>query len=281
NFQVDFSKFSGSITSILIGNQESIAQSGEIAGPMLNVYRSPIENDLPYLSSWKDAALNQLQAETVSVNTERVNPSLLRIHILKQLRSDSISFQHQCVYEISGNGAIQLKNRVTPSTSLELKVLPRVGLKLGLVPELEEVSWYGRGPHENYPDRNESAFLGLYASDASDLYVPYLIPQENGARSDIRWLALAFKENQEPAIKIVSSSPFVFSALHHDASDLDKAIRPEYLARRDEVILCLDARILGLGNASCGPEPLQRYLVPVQPYEFDFTLQLNLEGQEG
>ncbi len=279
DFNIEFSKTTGSLTSILLGDKELIAQSGEITGPTLNVYRSPIENDLPYLESWKKASLDQLEPETISVEAEQVSSSLVHVNILKEYRSDSIRFQHECMYEVSGNGAIQLKNQLTPSVPHELKALPRVGLKLGLAQGLDHVSWYGRGPHENYPDRNESAFLGLYQSTATDLFVPYVIPQENGARSDTRWLALAFEDGQDPSLKITSSSPFVFSALHYDASDLDKAIRPEYLQGRDEVMLCLDAHMLGLGNASCGPEPLQRYLIPVQPYEFDFTFHLNLKGQ--
>ncbi|WP_066631664.1 glycoside hydrolase family 2 TIM barrel-domain containing protein [Labilibacter marinus] len=274
-FKLSMDKSTGIITSMLSNKKELLAQLGDISGPSLNVYRSPIENDKKFYSkSWRAGALNQLTEKTVLVEAKQIEQTLVRIKTIKEFSSDSGSFKHECVYEISGNGSVKMDNVVTPTGFDDITSLPRVGLKLGLKEGLEEVSWYGRGPHENYPDRNESAFLGIYQSNANDLFTPYLMPQENGARSDIRWLELGFKNSKKPSIKIESDSSFVFSALHYDASDLDKAIRPEYLKKRKETILCIDAQMLGLGNASCGPPPLQAYLVPVKPYTFSFSMKL-------
>lgn len=175
---------------------------------------------------------------------------------------------------ISGKVAVKMNNKVIPTGFDDMVTLPRVGVKLGLVSGLENVEWYGKGPQENYPDRNESAHLGIYNSTATDLFTPYLVPQENGARSDARWLALAFKNNKKSALKIEADAPFVFSALHYDASDLDKASRPAFLKSRNETVLNLDAKILGLGNASCGPIPLKQYLLPVETYEFSFMFRV-------
>ena len=105
------------------------------------------------------------------------------------------------------------------------------------------------------------------------MFTPYLIPQENGARCDTRWVQLSTHHEDGPAIQVESSRPFVFSALHYDASDLDKAIRPEYLRERRETILCIDSEMSGLGNASCGPDTLEEYRVKVRSYEFDFTIR--------
>lgn len=273
-FTLTFNRATGSLLSIISGKRELIAQTGDITGPSLNVYRAPIENDRRFRESWKHAGLSDLKEELISVESEQVNPSLIHIKVVKAYRSDSGSFRHICVYEISGTGAVTVRSLVTPTGFSNLDVLPRLGLKLGLTAGLDQVNWYGRGPHENYPDRNESAFLGIYQSSTADLYTRYLIPQENGGRSDTRWLELSFKDSKKPAVNITSDSPFVFSALPYDASDLDKAIRPEYLVKREETILCLDAHMLGLGNGSCGPDPLKRYLVPVDSYQFSFTLKL-------
>ena len=155
-----------------------------------------------------------------------------------------------------------------------MQSLPRVGVKMALVDGLDQVSWYGRGPQENYPDRMESAFVGLYRSTPDELYVGYLVPQENGARSDTRWLEFGFDGSKRSAMNITSNSPYIFSALHYDADDLDRAIRPEYLTSRKETIVCLDSKMLGLGNASCGPTPLQCYMVPVAEYQFTFSFNL-------
>ncbi|MDC0584800.1 DUF4981 domain-containing protein [Bacteroidales bacterium] len=275
DFKVSFDKSTGTMSSMLVNKQELIAQTGNITGPSLNVYRSPIENDKKFnTKKWLKAELNQLEEKIISVKSEQVDESLANVKIVKEFSSDSGSFKHECIYTINGNGTIKVNNVVTPTGFKDLVTLPRVGLKLGLMEGLTDVSWYGRGPHENYPDRNESAFLGIYNSNATDLFVPYLMPQENGARSDIRWLELAFEGSKKAALKIESDSAFVFSALHYDASDLDKVLRPEYLKSRKETILCIDAQMAGLGNASCGPPPLHEYMVPVQPYTFSFTFIL-------
>lgn len=275
DFKVGFNKSTGTIESILVGKQELIAQTGTISGPRLNVYRSPIENDEKNFKSWQKASLNQLKEETISVESEQLNQAMARVKIVKELSSDSGSFKHECVYEFNGKGELRMNSSVTPSGFSTLKTLPRIGLKLGLTEGLDQVSWYGRGPHENYPDRNESAYLGLYQSTAADLFVPYVVPQENGARSDTRWLSVGFKNSKKPAITIESDSPFVFSALHYDAADLDKAMRPAFLKGRKETILCIDNQMLGLGNESCGPPPLKQYMVQVKPCQFSFTFNLS------
>lgn len=269
---IRFDKKTGTITSIKSNTQELIAQSGNITGPVLDIFRAPIENDNHYKKQWKAAQLNKLIEKVISIKSEQINKSLVSVNIVKEYKSDSITFTHQCIYNVTGKGQITLKNKVTPTRGTSLEVLPKVGIKLGLTQGLENVKWYGRGPHENYPDRNESAFLGNYTATVTDLFTPYLVPQENGARSDVRSLALSFKNSKKPAIQISSSKPFIFSALHYDANDLIKASRPAFLKDRKETILCLDAEMLGLGNASCGPKPLKQYLLPVKEYEFDFTL---------
>ncbi|WP_186826835.1 glycoside hydrolase family 2 TIM barrel-domain containing protein [Seonamhaeicola algicola] len=274
-FSIKFNKQTGTLASILANKKEIIAQNSAVSGPVLNVYRSPIENDRPYTKNWKFANIKNLQNKIISIKTTQATPSITKVEIIKELSSNSGSFNHSCVYEISANGVIKLQNKVTPTGFENLETLPRIGLKLGLVSNLENVSWYGRGPQENYPDRMESASLGQYQSTVSNLFTPYLVPQENGARSDVRWVEFGFKNSKTSAIKIKSDTPFVFSALHFDAKDLDKASRNAFLKPRKETIVSLDAHMLGLGNASCGPVPLKQYLVPVKPYEFNFTIQLN------
>lgn len=273
-FSVRFYKENGMMTSMLRNGKELIAQDGEIKGPALNVYRSPLENDYKVKKQWIDAKLNQLKPKTITIKTEQINASKISVMIVNELASDSGLFTHQCEYLISGNGLIQMKNKVSPKGFDDINSLPRIGLKLGLAEGLNNVSWYGCGPHENYPDRKESAHIGLYSSTASELFTPYVVPQENGARSDVRWLEMAFTGQKNAALKISANKPFIFSALHYDASDFDKALRPAFLNERKETVLSLDSEMLGLGNQSCGPPPMKEYLVPVQAYEFSFVFEL-------
>lgn len=152
--------------------------------------------------------------------------------------------------------------------------LPRVGLKLALAGDMEQVNWYGRGPHENYPDRKASAYIAQYQSTVTDLFTPYLVPQENGARCDVSWVNLSAKDKGGPEIQVESSKPFVFSALHVDSVNLDAAIRNIFVQKRSDTILCIDHQMSGLGNASCGPFTMEKYRIKVKPYEFDFTIRV-------
>ncbi len=273
-FTVTFDKVSGVINSMVANSKELIAQGGDISGAKLNIYRSPIENDKHYVKEWKAADIKNLTAKLVSLKAESVDAAKVQVTSVIEYGCEGGKILHTAVYEIAGDGSITMKNKMTPSGFEKMTTLPRVGIKMALTSGMERVKWYGRGPQENYIDRNESAFLGLYNTTATDMYVPYVVPQESGARSDTRWMEMGFSGTKSSALRVTSGAPYLFSALHYDATDFDKAIRPEFLKSRKETILSLDALHLGLGNASCGPNPLERYVLPVKEYEFEFTLKL-------
>ncbi len=273
-FAVTFDKTSGIISSMISNKNELIAQGCDISGARLNIYRSPIENDKNYLKEWKTADLKNLSANLVSLTAKNLDASTTEVTSVIDYECKGGKIRHVAVYEISGDGSVTMRNKMTPSGFEKMTTLPRVGVKMALVSGMERVEWYGRGPQENYTDRNESAFLGTYNTTASDMYVPYVVPQECGARSDTRWLEMGFIGEKRSAFRVTSSSPYLFSALHYDAADFDKAICPEFLKSRKETILSLDAKMLGLGNASCGPNPLNKFVLPVNEYEFDFTIEL-------
>ena len=269
-FSVSFDKERGILTSIKRHGRECLAQTGEIKGPDFNIYRSPVCNDRR--SPWTRGGLNIPRVTTTRCQASRKSASTVVVNIVKQLEFKDGSIEYQATYEVS-DAVIHIGNKVIPSGFQTLKTFPRIGLKMALAGGFERLRYYGRGPHENYPDRKAAAFLGAYESTVTDMFTPYLIPQENGARCDTRWVQLSTHHEDGPAIQVESSRPFVFSALHYDASDLDKAIRPEYLRERRETILCIDSEMSGLGNASCGPDTLEEYRVKVRSYEFDFTIR--------
>jgi beta-galactosidase len=152
-----------------------------------------------------------------------------------------------------------------------LSDLPRVGTVLELVSGLEDVEWFGLGPHECYPDRKRSGLLGRWRSTVSALYTPYVRPQEAGGRADVRWL-----EARAPSghgVRLVMGSPLQVSATHYRASDLAAASHHEELVARPEVVIHLDAAHRGLGTASCGPDTTPAYLVGPGTYRWEWTLQ--------
>ena len=141
--------------------------------------------------------------------------------------------------------------------------------------DYENVEYYGRGPQENYMDRKESAFIGRYSSTVRDMEDEhYVRAQSMGNREDVRWLTLTDKDGK--GVKVTSKDKLNFSVLHFTDDALWQAAHDYRLdeIRRPEIYLSLDAIQQGLGNASCGPRPLQEYMIPVNsPVSYSFRIE--------
>ena len=189
----------------------------------------------------------------------------------------SAELESTYLYSIYGTGDLILEHTVRIPG--ELPPLPRVGVTLVVPVGYERFSWYGRGPHEAYADRQSSAPVGVYCRSVDDLYEPYIKPQEHGNRTDVRWAALV---NTEGEGLLVSSMPFGpmqggtwlnVSAHHYTAHDLAAAEHSHELERRDQVILNLDMAQAGLGDESCGPGTLPEYLLTARLYHYCVRLR--------
>jgi beta-galactosidase/evolved beta-galactosidase subunit alpha len=136
--------------------------------------------------------------------------------------------------------------------------------------ELDQASWFGRGPGESYVDTKQAGKFGLYSKSVDDLYTPYIFPQENGNRTDTSWVALT---NTKGVGIFAQGSPLIdFSAHRFTAEDFEKARHTYELTPRDEIILNLDYRQNGIGSASCGHAPWPQYIL--HPHEFTFSVKM-------
>ena len=138
--------------------------------------------------------------------------------------------------------------------------LPRVGLKALISSRFGNVTWYGRGPMENYPDRKDCAFVGVYSLSVDEMAEKYVRAQSMGERCDVRWLSMT--DNDDFGVRIsTKGNLFHFSAQHYTDQDLWNVVYGHELPaiRKEETVLCLDAAMRGLGNASCGQGPLPEY----------------------
>lgn len=152
--------------------------------------------------------------------------------------------------------------------------LPRLGMTAMLNPSLEHLNWYGRGPMENYPDRQAAAFVGLYSSTVENMREHYVRAQSMGNRCDTRWLTLTGHSGH--GLRITGASPIAFSALHYTDRDLWNVKYDHNLesVHRAEVVLTLDCVQNGLGNGSCGPGPLAEYTItPGKQYSYTFRIE--------
>jgi beta-galactosidase len=145
---------------------------------------------------------------------------------------------------------------------------------------LDQVRWYGRGPHECYSDRKAGAAVGIYRAEVDALQVPYVLPQENGNRTDVRWVEIAPAGRGAPAsgLRIDSSSTFDFSASHQGAEQLWKARHTTDLVRLPQLFLTLDVAQRGVGTATCGPDTLERYRLRPAPVSLALRFRMLTPG---
>jgi len=166
------------------------------------------------------------------------------------------------------DGSVRFEHTV--SLPKDLADVPRVGATFDVPARFTHVRYYGRGPHENYPDRNASAMVGVWESTPDEL--PYLVPQEFGLRTECRWMELIDKKTGD-VLRIEADGCLLhMSATHHTARELFAANDRTELQRNRALTIHLDIAHRGLGTASCGPDTLERYLIPAGEYRFAYVV---------
>lgn len=175
------------------------------------------------------------------------------------------------VYTIYGDGTVDVDATFHTADNFSL---PRLSLQTSLNPSLEQVQWYGRGPIENYRDRKNAAYVGLYNTTATDMEEVYVRSQSMGGRADVQWVKLTDEEGT--GIKVTAKDKFDFSSLHFTDKDLFTVKYGHDLddMRRSEIVLNLDCIQRGLGNASCGPGPRPAYEIEKnKDYTYTFRIE--------
>ncbi|MGJ8734788.1 MAG: glycoside hydrolase family 2 TIM barrel-domain containing protein, partial [Cellulophaga sp.] len=224
NFELRLDVKSGKISALDYGNGNILVES-----IMPNFWRATTDNDFgakspKELAVWKEATKNQNLNEVKIFNNSKEisvsNSSKVNGEIRIQTTFDLASVKGQITveYRIQPSGEITVKNKLS-NIDETLPHLPRFGNNFIIKKEYQNVEWFGRGPHENYNDRNTAALVGVYKSPVEDLYFPYIRPQENGYRTDVRWLTFTNKEGI--GIRIEGPQLLSFSAHHQYNDDFD------------------------------------------------------------
>jgi beta-galactosidase len=245
DFSLVFNKGVGVITSWTFKGKEFLEK-----GLIPNFWRAPTDNDyggdMPArLGVWREAGKN---CALRSFYVDQINPRLIRVNVSFEIPVEGSKWD--AVYDIYSSGDVVLKNTFVPGHD-RLPEIPRVGLTMILKSEFENISWFGRGPHENYWDRKTGAPVGVYEGQVIDQYHPYIRPQENGYKTDVRWVALT---NSEGLGFLAVGEPFLsVSALPFLNEDFDegpeKAQRHTYhIKQRDLITLNLDYKQMGVGG---------------------------------
>lgn len=259
-------KRTGAGGSIEIDDAGMLVVPGLAVGPRLSLWRAPTDNDRigALAEAWSRWGVDRLERRLVAV--DRIKGGV-RVRV-RWLTGSGLEIDHEQAFTTLPGDAIRVAERALIPD--DLADLARVGTVLELAAGFEALTWYGRGPHETYPDRSRAGMVGRWRSTVTDQYVPYMRPQENGGRADVSWLELTGADRAW--LRVDLEHPSQVSATHFRAEDLASATHRDELRPRPETIVHLDAVHRGLGTASCGPDTLPAYLVPTGLHAWAWTL---------
>jgi beta-galactosidase len=268
----------GNALPLRIENNQLLGGDLPIPLPQLQVFRAPTDNDgikgwsgqegKP-LGHWQTAGLDKLELNVVETSQDG---GTLRIKTIGSCAASSEAFVHEQILTVQDDGSILVENNI--KVAPELHDLPRMGVTIKLPSGFEKLTWFGRGPEENYVDRKAGTYISHTESTVSEQYFPYVMPQETGNHTDVRWLTV---ENENVGLRFehVSSTfdSMEASALHFTPHDLYAAFHAHELQPREETFLNLDVRQRGLGTASCGPDALECYRIGSGDYFLNFIIR--------
>ena len=300
NFQVAFDLNTGAIYSLKYGNQIIIKDGN---GPKLDAYRAPTDNDagIGYHNAWFKNGLYDLQHVVKSWtctpnkkdgtykldftvesqgkegcdvnygNRDRDPESCYNFEKNKRALTDAdLKFTSRQIYTIYKDGSIEMQSAIGANRSKV--ILPRIGYSMVLPSELNQYDYYGRGPVNNYNDRKTSQFIGWYHSPVAEQGIMLSKPQAQGNREEVRWCAVT--NSSEQGVVFISDSTMSASALPWSQQELTLAAHPYQLPKSSGTHLHLDAKVTGLGGASCGQGgPLTPDQVRSTPTTFGFIIR--------
>ncbi len=239
-FKIVFDKSKGTIQSLNYAGNELLSDKGKTIGcPKLYTYRAPLDNDIVLAQGWREFGLDKPTLVVESFKVEQANKTEIQISVeMNNIMKKKCGVIHNCVYTILGNGDIYADNQIYPYGNFPTPA--QIGMSFVLSPELENIKWFGRGPHENYYDRKTGAAFGLHSSTVAEQYVPYIMPQSNGSKQDVRWALFSNDQNQG-VIFISRSEPFAMNALHYSQQNIELAKHTNELKRDDDIYFTLSA----------------------------------------
>jgi beta-galactosidase len=275
--EVRVDKKRGAIESVLLDGKPVVT-----SGPSFNSWRAPLDNDgvkgkdeqwhakWKPLGKWMLSGYDRLKPAVKSVELKRVrNDYVLNSHIVYAAAKEAGQFDVTNRYRFTADGLILCDHLFAFAEGMV--DVPRLGVILTVAEGFEQLDWYGRGPFESYSDRCYAAEIGRYSGKVSEQYFPYIVPQENGNKSDVTWFSL--RDASKNGLQFQTrGSAFGFSTHHVTPSDLTAAYHPYEVSARPDVTVLIDAAQKGLGTASCGPDTLEKYKILPGRYRLQYAI---------
>jgi len=241
-------------------------------GPVPNFWRAPNSNDrgngMPgRCNTWRNASLNR----TVSgISAKKISTNHIQIIVNFNYPSDTKS-SGSVIYDVYGDGNIIVSYTLDPG-SPQLLEIPEIGMLCQVPPEFSNVTWYGRGPNENYWDRKTGSYIDEYKTTIDSMFVSYIRPQETGNRTDIRWMSLT--NNSGIGLMAIGMPDIEFNALQYTPWELESKAHPYELTKNSSIVLRLNYHQMGIGgDNSWGARPHPEFtLYSNKIYTYHFRL---------
>ena len=279
---VSYVRFEAAGTALTIGKQSGWIDYLDVNGtPMLIdresvtpiFWRAPTDNDYGAWLQQRFAVWHQPEMKLKGVEVKADGA-------VATFQLPDVKATLTMTYTLKADGQVVVREQLSTEKGADVSPMFRYGMQLQMPKEFAQVEYYGRGPIENYIDRNNSEFIGVYQNSVADEYFPYVRPQESGNHTDVRWFRV--KDEQGRGLEFYGSAPIEVSALNYSVADLDDGVTKDKVWGRHSGDLepspftqvLIQQRQMGLGCVnSWGAWPRKEYLVPYKDYDFTFAIR--------
>ena len=270
NFIIEFNKHNGYLSRYEADGMQLLNPGAQLTP---NFWRAPTDNDYGAglqhrYAVWKNPGLKLTSLKQSIENEQAI--------VQAEYEMKAVKGKLFLTYVINNEGAVKVPQKMEAGKEEKVSDMFRFGMQMQMPENFNEVEYYGRGPVENYADRNHSTLIGKYRQTVAEQFYPYIRPQETGTKTDLRWWRVLNISGN--GLQFVGDAPFSASALNYSIESLDDGVQKDQrhspeVAKAPFTNLCIDKVQMGLGCVnSWGTLPLEKYRVPYQDYEFSFIL---------
>jgi len=268
-YQFNFNQ--GQLLKVFLNNKEFINT------PLIhNIWRAPTDNDRggsnekSFYDRWIKAGYNNLSRTVESVNYKTINEEKIQVSVEEKYSNQNSELNVNMIYNIFNNGDLHLE--VETNINPILPVLPKIGLSTQIPSSFSNIEWYGRGPYESYPDRKLGSLIGKYNKTVDELYFPYIKPQENGNRTDVRWISIG--DSNGNGIIIFGENNYNFSAHRYSIENLTAATHTNEIKNENYINLNIDFKMMGVGgDDSWNPRTHKEFLIEPDKYKYSYIFR--------
>ncbi len=268
---IEFSRANGFMSKYCVNGTDMLAEGAQLTP---NFWRAPTDNDFGANLQQKFAAWRSPEFKLESLDAEKTD-GLVKVTAAYSV--PAVSARLTMTYTINNAGTVKVEEKLTADKNAKVSPMFRFGVQMPMPESFDRIEYYGRGPVENYVDRTQAADLGVYSQTVAEQFYPYIRPQENGNKTDIRyWRQI---NHAGKGLEIIASVPFSASALNYTVESLDEGAakaqgHSQEVAKAPLANLLIDKQQMGLGCIdSWGAVPMRKYMMPYGDYDFTFIMK--------